>query len=897
MKPIRDLAHHLGGVASNVLKAIMLVSVASLLSSCGGNTPDSGSAAQSRMLAATQTVDSTALAVSTIEKVSETRVGRTTFDYGFRVTVKNPGVAQGGVKLVLQAVGKGATIVNGSADVGTVGANSSSTATSLIVIRQDRSYPFDRASLKFNVTSTGPIDTLPGTQKAEASLLPGVRILSADEIKLIVSQTDTSLVFGKDIGLVPGTVFIAGDTAYKSLALSYANGNAVVSVGAPLLEEIFSRVEVRGEYTVTDSAAQAKPMMMTPAAVSAGFTDTVSFADGGLSGVSTTTGSLTLDVNYVYDKSQGGLQNATLTAVTKLGNVSSLTLKDGASAQKTIKGKSFYIPIQLSIYDALLNTVGVKVAGLYIPVDLTLSASAKFQVSGKISTNFDGVATATYNNGVSSASFSPVASGGFTTSGVSVSGTIEHKLDAGVYLNLRPALSALNTVALAGVDMKIGPRAQLSAKETVGGTPPYCLKIDIFGHADASFYFKTIGTSITGTPAVFEKSVFSDPLFGTCLSPTTVTVTKTSAASTPPVFGQQIEVEVLVKPKPGQEVSGKVPTGSVTVESGDQSCKAKVALNGVASCKLSADQAGTAVNFNIGYEGDPVYEKSTASTTLTIDKSPTSALLVATPTTTTVNNAVLFKMVVSPSPDLQQKLPSGAVSVITSSGDALCTATLDASGIAFCSGQMQNAGTINVIGHYGGDPNYLTTTAATVQVTVNPSTGPTSATLVVPDPQSNWSGLPATIQFSDIVPVSKTSFQISGNSQTCGTGERGSPLFSNSVPSDATFYAARTVINVPYTSSGPGVNRRNCSSFIAIKMIPNPNNPAQQKARIWMNGTGRGQSFTGGGTTRDWESQVRYDSGDPWTGAGASCIGGTVANSGFFGANWSSGNCSAGVTY
>jgi len=174
--------------------------------------------------------------------------------------------------------------------------------------------------------------------------------------------------------------------------------------------------------------------------------------------------------------------------------------------------------------------------------------------------------------------------------------------------------------------------------------------------------------------------------------------------------------------------------------------------------------------------------------------------------------------------------------------------------------------------------------------------GQPTATLLVPDLQTNWTGLPATISLTDLVVTPIATFQISGNSTTCGSGERGSPLYSNSVPASATFYAARTVLGVPYQSNGPGVNRRNCSSFVAVQMVPNPSDPSQLKRRIWINATGRGQQF-GGPFPLDWESQIRFDSGDPWNGTGRSCVGGTVANAGFFGAAWSSSTCSANLSF
>ena len=189
----------------------------------------------------------------------------------------------------------------------------------------------------------------------------------------------------------------------------------------------------------------------------------------------------------------------------------------------------------------------------------------------------------------------------------------------------------------------------------------------------------------------------------------------------------------------------------------------------------------------------------------------------------------------------------------------------------------------------------VTGVATTISLPFTISGGIPTATLLVPDLQANWGGLPATISLTDLVVIPQSQFQVFGNSSTCGTGERGAPLYSNVVPAAATFYAARTVTGMPYQLNGPSVNRRNCSSFVAVQMVPNPVNPAQMRPRIFINGTGRGQLFST--FTFDWEYQVRFDSGDPWDGTGRSCIGGTVPNSGFFGAAWSAPNCSASLNF
>lgn len=897
------------GAAMRPVRLFGLGLLSALMVSCGGDATEQPDM-QSRTLAATSALLDAPLSVAGLEKISETRVGRTTYDYAFRLSLKNSGPAQGGVRVTIRSVGQGGTVIKGTIDVGTVPADATVELPELVVIRQDRRFAFDPAKVMFDVTSTGPEVPPVGTQKAEAMLLPGVRILSETEAGTITAITETALSFSRDLALVPGTVFIVNGTAHKSLASSSGPGGTIVTVGAPSIEEIFSRVEIRGRYVVSDeevvleadaaAPSASRAALMTPQAnASASVSDSIPISAGPLKGTSTITGTLSVDADYLYDKALGGLQSAMLTATLDVNNTINLEMKSGGKLFNFyIKGKSYLIPIRLSLYDALLNAVGFNVAGIFVPTGLAVSADTKFEASGTVTGSFSGTATASYTKGASStASFVPTGSVSVGIPTVSGLASVERKIDTGVYLNLRPALSALNKVALAGVDLKLGPRFELGAKAAIGGTPPFCLNIEGFAHAEANFYFKTIGTSIMSDVAKYEKSVFNEPLLGTCLSPTTVQIVSTKAASTPAVFGEPIEVSVLVQPQPGHSVPGKVPTGDVTVSAGSRSCKAALQADGSARCSLTPAQAGAAVQLDVSYAGDKVYESSTGGAPVVIDKSRSFVSLSATPTTVTTNGTVVFNATLVPLPDRQQSLPTGLVDVRNGDGELLCSATLNASGIGACQVIMTKAGIVTARADYGGDSNYLTSSSTPVSITVNAGTTLVSATLLVPDLQQNWTGLPATIQFTMLTSVNKTSFQATGNSPTCGTGERGSPLYSNEVPALAVFYAAGTTTGVPYTSSGPGVNRRNCSSFVAVLMVPNPANPLEAKPRIWMNGTGRGQRFVGGGPTFDWESQIRFDSGDPWTGAGKSCVGGTVANAGFFGATWSSPNCSATLTY
>lgn len=149
-------------------------------------------------------------------------------------------------------------------------------------------------------------------------------------------------------------------------------------------------------------------------------------------------------------------------------------------------------------------------------------------------------------------------------------------------------------------------------------------------------------------------------------------------------------------------------------------------------------------------------------------------------------------------------------------------------------------------------------------------------------PNAGWDGIPAVMELSDL--VSRFPATLAGNSATCTNqgvlpGERGIPLFSGSVPAPIPLMAALVVTNVPRPLNGGVVNRRNCSSFVAIS--------GQQ---VWINATGRAVFGFGGAVVSDWEYQVRYTNGDA-TGNGKSCRVGVVPGFGFFSASFNDPTC------
>jgi len=138
-----------------------------------------------------------------------------------------------------------------------------------------------------------------------------------------------------------------------------------------------------------------------------------------------------------------------------------------------------------------------------------------------------------------------------------------------------------------------------------------------------------------------------------------------------------------------------------------------------------------------------------------------------------------------------------------------------------------------------------------------------------------WTGVPGTVTLSGLNTKSPSVFQASGTTGCTAPGERGVPLFSNQVTAGAGFFEATSISNMPYYSSGPFINRRPCSSFVAYDWFA----PSNSVGKLWANATGRAWLVNG----TDWEYQLRFYSGDPANGyADQACFLGVVPNAGFF---------------
>lgn len=134
------------------------LAAALLLSACGGGGQDASptvmpaEAPQAKALAVNAV---TSASVTGLTKVSEKRIGRTLFEYEFRITVQNGAAAQTGLKAELTAAGPGTTIVQGHVDVGDIAAGASLTPSGTITLRQDRLQAFQPSQLVWSFTASG----------------------------------------------------------------------------------------------------------------------------------------------------------------------------------------------------------------------------------------------------------------------------------------------------------------------------------------------------------------------------------------------------------------------------------------------------------------------------------------------------------------------------------------------------------------------------------------------------------------------------------------------------------------------------------------------------------------------------------------------------------------------
>lgn len=107
------------------------------------------------------------VSVSNLSLVSSNRVGRTLFDYTYRITLTNSGGVLTNVTATVTSTASATQIVDGSVAVDNLGASAAVSPADTITIRQDRSVPFNAALLQWVVNG------IPMAQAVDGVLLVG----------------------------------------------------------------------------------------------------------------------------------------------------------------------------------------------------------------------------------------------------------------------------------------------------------------------------------------------------------------------------------------------------------------------------------------------------------------------------------------------------------------------------------------------------------------------------------------------------------------------------------------------------------------------------------------------------------------------------------------------------
>jgi hypothetical protein len=111
--------------------------------------------------------------VTGLQLVSSTRVGRTSFDYTYRVQVRNGSPALGAAQATARSTAAATQVVQGTVALGNLAAGASVSSTETITLRQDRSTSFNPASLVWSVTGQPQGEQTLSLSLSDAVLAPG----------------------------------------------------------------------------------------------------------------------------------------------------------------------------------------------------------------------------------------------------------------------------------------------------------------------------------------------------------------------------------------------------------------------------------------------------------------------------------------------------------------------------------------------------------------------------------------------------------------------------------------------------------------------------------------------------------------------------------------------------
>jgi large repetitive protein len=248
----------------------------------------------------------------------------------------------------------------------------------------------------------------------------------------------------------------------------------------------------------------------------------------------------------------------------------------------------------------------------------------------------------------------------------------------------------------------------------------------------------SITVAYSGDPN-FASSSNSSSLLALTVNQPVTTLGLSSSLPSSSVVNQAVSFTAVITPA---YTGTTVPTGAVTFTD---------TLTSTTLCTIAVSATGTvpACNFaftspamhtiSAVYSGDANFPKTTsAPLSQLVTTTPTTTAMVSSPTSSTVNQSVLFTATVTPA-DSGAIIPTGTVAFtyVLNGGTPviLCgTAPLSNLGIASCTAPLPAHGAYTITATYSGDANFKLSSGTTTQSVVGSAT--TTALVAAPSPSS-----------------------------------------------------------------------------------------------------------------------------------------------------------------
>ncbi len=550
---------------------------------------------------------------------------------------------------------------------------------------------------------------------AWAQLDPRVRVLEPSVTSLIVEITDTVMTFNGSIPLNAGDVIIADDTAYKITAVQELNGQTLATYMAPSIDELFDKLEISGTFTLDSAAPEVSrtnnyvlrkdsppySSPLTTAPESPWFLD-YAVSDGNV----TLNGDVSLRTTFVadvsYDESLGGFDRSFFEVTSSLNAFASLRISGGRTASLERRIGFFSVPVPLTIVDSLLRIINVRVASINVPIYVGMSVSAEYEYGASVRGSTSARARLDFGGDQPLESSFAFYAPTFSVPEVSVAPGEDAEpfatasLTTFAYVGASPAFTILNSVALVGVDLNLGPSTSSTLQFIPQNEPPYCAQVDLALRASINGFVEVLRNRVTTAPSSTQLASLPPYELGNCIRGTTMTL-RLDPEETPTVFAP-LTIHAQVR-------SSRPMGGDVEITLGGVSCTATLNASGTGSCTLTPLTAGAR-------EVEGVYgDLATAHIPVEIAKAISSTHLSSDPESTLTGEFANFIATLTGAPDAERG-PTGRVTVRDANDQLICEAEVGTSQVGTCAHRFDEAGAYVLTATYAGDDHYEPSTSA-----------------------------------------------------------------------------------------------------------------------------------------------------------------------------------------